>query len=65
MTGRFYVSSQAQGDLPLFKTADEAVADALGKKAAPFTLMELIPYPLRHVHSNGPNEILERTSAKG
>lgn len=61
--GRFYVQSQALGDLGLFETEDEALADARARRAAPFTLMELIPHPKGFVHSNGPTEILERASA--
>jgi hypothetical protein len=61
--GRFYVQSQALGDLNLFATAEEALDDAKAKRAAPFTLFELIPHPRALVHSNGPNEILEKTKA--
>jgi hypothetical protein len=64
-SGRFYVQSQALGDLALFETPDETVADAKEKRAAPFTLFELIPHPRALVHSNGPTAILEAASAKG
>lgn len=57
MINEAYFIRSASGDVDeLFETLDDAIAYGQTEKLAPFTVMQLLPYPVRSVLTNGRND---------